>query len=68
MDDTRDLKLAELEDDLSVLEQHAKHVISFLGGRHAEIGTRVTALKESSELFEKIRHIKDKVHALRCEP
>jgi len=68
MDNTSDLQLAELEDDLSVLEQHAKHVISLLGRRNAEIGERLIALKESSGLFEEIRQMRNKVHALRCKP
>ena len=30
MQDKRDLELAKLEDDLSLLEQHTKHVVSLL--------------------------------------
>jgi hypothetical protein len=64
----RDLEFAELEDDLSLLEERAKHVVSLLGRRLPNLGERVVALKESSRLFEEIRRIKDKVHALQSKP
>ncbi len=59
-----DVALEDLEDDLSTLEEHAKHVVALLGRRVADLGDRVAALTQSSLLFEKIREIKDKVHAL----
>jgi hypothetical protein len=68
MQDKRDLELAKLEDDLSLLEQHAKHVVGLLGRRLADLGERVAALEESSRLFQEIRQIKDKVHALQGRP
>jgi hypothetical protein len=68
MQDKRDLELAKLEDDLSLLEQHAKHVVSLLGRRLADLGETVAALEESSHLFEEIRQIKDNVHALQGKP
>jgi hypothetical protein len=68
MQDKRDLQLAELEDDLSLLEQHAKHIVGLLGRRLADLGERVAALQESSRLFQEIRQIKDKVQALRAKP
>ena len=64
MQDKRDLELGKLEDDLSTLEQHAKHVVSLLGRRLSDPGERVAALGESSRLFEEIRQIRDRVHAL----
>jgi hypothetical protein len=67
MQDKRDLELAKLEDDLSLLEQHAKHVVSLLG-RLADLGERVAGLEESCRLFQEIRQIKDKVHALQSKP
>jgi hypothetical protein len=60
--------VAQLEDDLSMLEQHAKHVVSLLGRRLADGGERVAALHESSRLFQEIRQIKEKVHALQSNP
>ena len=48
-----------------MLEQHAKHVVGQLGRRLADVGQRVAALEESSRLFDEIRQIKDRVHALR---
>jgi len=68
MQDKRDLELAKLEDDLSLLEQHAKHVVSFLGRRLADVGERVAALQEANRLFEEIRQIQQKVHALQSKP
>jgi hypothetical protein len=68
MQDKRDLELAQVEDDLSLLEEHAKHVVSLLGRQLADPGNRVTALEESSRLFQEIRQIKDKVHALQNQP
>ena len=65
MEDNRDLVLATLEDDLSLLEQHAKHVVSLLGRRVVSLEERVAALQESSGLFQEIRQIRDKVQALR---
>jgi hypothetical protein len=63
----KSLKL-DLEDDLSMLEQHAKHVVSLLGRRVADATARVAALQESARLFEEIRQIKDKVHSLQSKP
>jgi hypothetical protein len=68
MKDRQDLELAKLEDDLSLLEQHAKHVVSLLGRRIAGVEERVVALQESSLLFQEIREIKDRVHALKSQP
>jgi hypothetical protein len=68
MQDKRDLELTKLEDDLLLLEQHAKHVVSLLGRRLVDLGERVAALEESSRLFQEIRQIKDKVHALQGKP
>jgi len=68
MQNKRDFELAELEGDLSVLEQHAKHVVSLLGRRVGDLGERVAALEQSSLLFQEIRQIKDKVHALQGSP
>ena len=70
MQNKRDFELAELEGDLSVLEQHAKHVVSLLGRRVGDLGERVAALEQSSLLFQEIRQIKDKgkVHALQGKP
>lgn len=64
METKLDLDLAQLEDDLSTLEQHAKHVVGLLGRRVVDLGERVAALEQSSLLFQEIREIKDKVHAL----
>jgi hypothetical protein len=63
-----EVDLAQLEDDLSLLEQHAKHVVSLLGRRVVDLGERVAALEQSSLLFQEIRQIKDKVHALQGKP
>jgi hypothetical protein len=60
--------MARLEDDLSLLEQHAKHVVSLLAGRLLEVRERVVALQESNLLFEEIRQIRDKVQALHGKP
>jgi hypothetical protein len=68
MQDQRDLELVKLEDDLSLLEQHAKHVVSLLGRRLLDLGERIAALEESSRLFQEIRQIKDKVHGLQSNP
>jgi hypothetical protein len=59
MQDQRDLELAKLQDDLSLLKQHAKHLVSLLGRRLANLGERVAALEESSCLLQEIRQIKD---------
>lgn len=67
MDDKQNLALAQLEDDVSLLEQHAKHVASLLGRRTGGLEERVTALQASSLLFQEIRQIGEKVHALRSE-
>ena len=68
MNDTHDLvELAELEDDLSLLEQQAKHVISGLGRASSDLGNRVKTLQEASGLYAEIRRIREKVHALRSE-
>jgi hypothetical protein len=69
MKQQRDFELvAQLEDDLSMLEQHAKHVVSLLGRRLVDPRERVAALKESSLLFHEIRQIKGKLHALQGKP
>jgi len=68
MKDSQDCELAKLEDDLSLLEQHAKHVVSLLGRRVASVDERVAALQASSLLFQEIRQIKDRVHALKSQP
>ena len=68
MPDKCNLELAKVEDDLSLLEQHAKHVVSLLGRQFADPGERVAALKESNLLFQEIRQIKDKIHALQGKP
>jgi hypothetical protein len=53
MQPQRDFELvAQLEDDLLMLEQHAKHVVSPLGRRLADGGERVAALQESARLFQ----------------
>jgi hypothetical protein len=68
MEDNDDLALAALEDDLSQLEQQAKHVVSLLGRRVVTLQERVTALQQSSLLFQEIRQIRQKVQALRSKP
>lgn len=68
MDEKRDLELAKLEDDLSLLEQQAKHVISLLGRAFTDLGKRVETLHEASCLYAEIRRIRDKLHALRGRP
>jgi hypothetical protein len=68
MNHEQDLDLAKIEDDLSLLEQHAKHVVSLLGRRTTGLDERVIALKESSLLFEEIRLIRDRVHVLQSRP
>lgn len=68
MEDKRDLELAKLEDDLSLLEQHAKHVVTLLGRRIAGVEERVAALQASSLLFQEIRQIRDRVHSLKSQP
>lgn len=68
LQDERDLELAKIEDDLSTLEQHAKHTVAQLGRPLGDVGQRVAALEESGRLFEQIRQIKDRVHALRGKP
>lgn len=68
MEDKQDLELAKLEDDISLLEQHAKHVVTLLGRRAAGVEERVTALQASSLLFQEIRQIRDRVHALKRHP
>lgn len=64
MENKVDVDLDDLEDDLSTLEQHAKHVVGLLGRRVTDLGARIAALEQSSLLFQEIRKIKDKVHAL----
>lgn len=68
MDEERDLELAKLEDDLSLLEQHAKHVVSLLGRASTDLGKRVETLQEASRLYAEIREIREKIHAFRCKP
>lgn len=65
MSETRDLEFAKLEDDLSLLEQHAKHVVSGLGRAFPDLGKRVETLQEASGLYAEIRRIREKVHGLR---
>jgi hypothetical protein len=43
-------------------------VVSLLGRRVGDLGERVAALKQSSLLFQEVREIKDKVHALQGKP
>lgn len=57
-----DLDLAQLEDDLSMLEQHAKHVVSLLARGVVDLGARVAALQQSGLLFREIREIKERIH------
>ena len=64
MRDKYHLDLAQLEEDLWLLEQHTKHVVSLLGRHLVDVGQRISALRESTHLFQEIRDIKDKVHAL----
>lgn len=61
----RDLDLAKLEDDLSSLEQQAKHVIGLLGRQFADLGKKVEAMQEASRLYAEIRRIREKIHGLR---
>jgi hypothetical protein len=68
MDREHDVELANLEDDLSLLEEHAKHVISLLGRGFTDLGERVKTLQEAGGLYAEIRQIRDKVHALRAKP
>jgi len=68
MNDKSNTDLAKLEDDLSLLEQHAKHVVSLLGRRISSVAERVAALQASSLLFEEIRQIRDMVHNLKGNP
>ena len=68
MDREHDVELAKLEDDLSLLEEHAKHVISLLGRAFTDLGERVKTLQEAGGLYAEIRQIRDKVHALRAKP
>ena len=69
MNDTHDLvELDKLEDDLWLLEQQAKHVISGLGRASSDLGSRVKTLQEASALDAEIRRIREKVHGLRGRP
>ncbi len=61
------IDLAELEEDLGLLEQHTKHVVSLLGRHLVDVGQRIAALRESTHLFQEIRDIKDKVRALQSK-
>jgi len=65
IDDQQHLDLARLEDDLSLLEQQAKHVVSLLGRRIVSVEERVAALQAASLLFQEIRQIRDRVHILK---
>jgi hypothetical protein len=65
MKDSLDHELAKLEDDLSLLEQHTKYVVTLLGRRVVGVEERVAALQASSLLFQEIRQIRDRVHALK---
>jgi hypothetical protein len=53
---------------ISLLEEHAKHVISLLGRAFTGLGERVKTLQEAGGLYAEIRQIRDKVHALRAKP
>jgi len=53
MQNKRDFELAELEDDLSVLEQHAKHVVSLLGRRVGDLGERVAGARTIESFVSK---------------
>lgn len=66
MQSDRDRDLAELEEALSLLEQHARHVVGLLGRRVMDTAERVAALQESTRLFEAIKQIQSKVHELRA--
>ena len=67
MNRTSDLvELNTLEDDLLLLEQQAKHVVSGLGRASSDLAIRVQTLQEASGLYAEIRRIREKVHALRC--
>jgi hypothetical protein len=68
MNERDNFDLAHLEDDLSLLEQQAKHVVGLLAGRFLGARERVVALQQSSLLFEEIRQIRDKVHVLHGRP
>ncbi len=61
------IDLAQLEEDLGLLEQHTKHVVSLLGRHLVDVGQRTAALRESTHLFQEIRDIKDKVRALQSK-
>ncbi len=66
MNDTHDLvELAALEDDLCLLEQQAKHVISGVSRASTDVAKRVEALQQASALYAEIRRIREKVHELR---
>ena len=66
MNDTHDLvALATLEDDLCLLEQQAKLVISGVARPSMDVAKRVEALQQASALYAQIRRIRDKVHGLR---
>ncbi len=65
MENERDLDLAKLEDDLSSLEQQAKHVVGLLGRQFTDLGKRVEAIQEASLLYAEIRRIREKIHAFR---
>ncbi len=66
MNDTHDLsELAKLEDDLWLLEQQAKHVISGVGRSSTALAKRVEMLQQASALYAEIRRIRETVHELR---
>ena len=66
MNNTHDLvELTELEDDLLLLEQQAKCVISGLGRPFTDLAKRVEILQQASALYAEIRRIREKVHELR---
>ena len=68
MDEKRDLEVARLEDDLSLLEQQAKPVVSLFGRALTDLGKRVETLQEASRLYAEIRRIRDKLRELRGRP
>lgn len=66
MNNTHDLvELTELEDDLLLLEQQAKCVISGLGRSSTDLAKRVEILQQASALYAEIRRIRETVHKLR---
>ena len=66
INDTHDVvELTKLEDDLWLLEQQAKCVISGLGRSSTDLAKRIEMLQQASALYAEIRRIREKVHELR---